>query len=146
MRCASSIGRQAELKRSLSKASCCARSSARLSSRQRRRETVDGVLRSVDPGIVIRPETPADIAAIRDVTDRAFAGHPYSEGTEATIVDALRSQHGLAISLVAERDGRILGHVAFSPASAADRSPGWYALGPLSVEPRVQGQGIGAGS
>jgi len=98
----------------------------------------------VDPGIIIRPETPADIAAIRDVTDRAFAGHPYSEGTEATIVDALRSQHGLAISLVAERDGRILGHVAFSPASAADRSPGWYALGPLSVEPRVQGQGIGS--
>lgn len=87
----------------------------------------------VDIDILIRPETPADVAGIRGVTQRAFAGRPYSAGNEQDIVDALRARNALAISLVAEQAGRILGHVAFSPASSEDGSPGWYTLGPVSV-------------
>lgn len=97
----------------------------------------------MDTDILIRSETLADVADIRDVTQRAFAGRPYSGGNEQDIVDALRFQRALAVSLVAERNGRILGHVAFSLARAEDGSPGWYALGPVSVDPEFQRQGIG---
>ncbi len=93
--------------------------------------------------MLIRPETPADVADIWHVTRRAFAGLAYSDGTEQDIVDALRARNALAISLVAEHGGRIVGHVAFSPASAEDGSPGWYTLGPVSVGPEVQRRGIG---
>jgi putative acetyltransferase len=97
----------------------------------------------MDGDIVIRPETPADFGAVRDVTQRAFAGRPYSGGNEQDIIDALRAQNALAVSLVAERGGKIVGHVAFSPATAEDGSLGWYTLGPVSVEPSLQHQGIG---
>ena len=86
---------------------------------------------------------PADVADIRDVTQRAFAGCPYSGGNEQDIVDALRSGKALTISLVATVAGKTVGHVAFSPAKAEDGSPGWYTLGPVSVHPDVQRQGIG---
>lgn len=88
----------------------------------------------------LRPETPADADAIRALTQRAFAGRPYASGTEAALVDALRLAGALTLSLVAEEGGQILGHIAFSPATgAAD----WFALGPISVEPARQRQGIG---
>ena len=93
--------------------------------------------------ILIRPETSSDVTGIRDVTRRAFAGRSYSAGNEQDLVDALRAQNALTISLVAEQGGRILGHIAFSPASAEDASPGWYTLGPVSVDPDVQRRGIG---
>jgi putative acetyltransferase len=92
---------------------------------------------------VIRPETPADQDEIRDVTRRAFAGRSHSGGNEQDIVDALRIRAALAISLVADWNGRIVGHVAFSAASPADGSAGWYTLGPVSVAPEVQRRGIG---
>jgi putative acetyltransferase len=97
----------------------------------------------VNADILIRPETPSDVDQIRDVTRRAFAGRSYSGGNEPDIVDALRVRNALAVSLVAEKSGRIVGHVAFSPASAEDASPGWYTLGPVSVDPEVQRHGIG---
>lgn len=92
----------------------------------------------------IRPETARDRAAIRAVTRRAFAGMPHSRGDEQDLIDRLRAAGALALSLVAEREGRVIGHVAFSPAVAADGSPGWYALGPVAVEPGLQRRGIGA--
>ena len=97
----------------------------------------------VEPDILIRTETPADVTGICHVTKRAFAGRSYSDGNEQDIVNALRERGALAISLVAEQRGTILGHVAFSPASAEDGSPDWYTLGPVSVEPDVQRCGIG---
>jgi putative acetyltransferase len=45
---------------------------------------------------------------------------------------------------VAELDGRVVGHVAFSPVTMSDGTPGWFGLGPVSVLPAVQRQGIGA--
>jgi putative acetyltransferase len=93
--------------------------------------------------ILIRPETPADHAAIHDVTQRAFAPMPYADGDEHLLIGKLRDAGALALSLVAESDGVVVGQITFSPAFAADSSPEWYALGPVSVEPALKHQGIG---
>lgn len=92
---------------------------------------------------VIRRETDADIDAIRDVTISAFATLEISSHTEQFIVEALRSANALSVSLVAEMDGRVVGHIAFSPVTISDGSQNWYGLGPVSVLPQHQKQGIG---
>ncbi len=70
----------------------------------------------------IRPEKPEDESAIWHVTKRAFEGRPYADGNEQDIVNALRSEGAQTVSLVAEHRGRVLGHVAFSPAVPEDSS------------------------
>jgi putative acetyltransferase len=50
----------------------------------------------------------------------------------------------LSVSLVAERGGEVIGHIAFSPVAILDGTPDWQALGPVSVEPALQGRGIGS--
>lgn len=92
---------------------------------------------------VIRKETESDIQAISDVTRAAFEIHPYSHQTEEFIVKALRDANALTISLVAVAGNRVVGHIAFSPVTISDGSPGWYGLGPISVLPELQRQGIG---
>jgi putative acetyltransferase len=91
----------------------------------------------------IRPEQPGDQTEIRHVTKRAFAARPYAGGNEQDIIDALRRCGALAVSLVAEHCGRIVGHAAFSPAVPEDSSSGWYTLGPVAVEPEFQRRGVG---
>ena len=95
------------------------------------------------PAWTIREERAGDEPAIRRVTEVAFANHPHSEGTEPAIVDALRADGDLTLSLVAEVRGAVVGHVAFSPAVLSTCAPGWQTLGPLSVDPDWQHQGIG---
>lgn len=97
-----------------------------------------------DAGIRIRREQPGDTGAIGALIRAAFLGMPYAEGDEAELVDALRAEGALSVSLVAERAGTIVGHVAFSPASPPGGAPGWYALGPLAVLPAHQRGGIGS--
>ncbi|MBZ9935346.1 N-acetyltransferase [Mesorhizobium sp. BR1-1-16] len=93
---------------------------------------------------VLRDEQPADVEAIATLTTAAFAGRPYSSGTEAAIVDALRAADALTISLVAaDAEDGVIGHVAFSPATIGGDASGWFALGPVSVDPQCQGEGIG---
>jgi putative acetyltransferase len=92
----------------------------------------------------IRPETTVDHAAIYDLTKRAFAPMPYAGGDEQDLINKLRDAGALAISLVAEQNGRVVGHIAFSPAFAADGSDGWFTLGPVSAEPELKHQGIGS--
>lgn len=96
-----------------------------------------------DQYVQIRPEQPADIDAIFELTKEAFADHPIEPHTEHFIVNALRAAGALTISLVAESDGRVVGHIAFSPVTISDGSPDWYALGPVSVRPAFQRQGFG---
>ena len=93
--------------------------------------------------IVIRSETDADVDTIADVTSAAFSTLPISDHTEQFIIAALRAANALTVSLVAEMDGRVVGHIAFSPVTMSDGSPGWYGLGPVSVLPAYQRQGIG---
>ncbi len=92
----------------------------------------------------IRKENPADQSAIYSVTEIAFRDMPYADGTEQDIVNRLRSVGALHLSLVAELDDQVIGHVAFSPARADDGSKPWFALGPVSVLPQHQRQGIGS--
>ena len=92
---------------------------------------------------VVRPETPSDIAAIHAVTAAAFLHAPHTDHTEQFIVDALRNAGALSISLVAQADGELIGHVAVSPVSISDGSTGWFGLGPISVHPDRQRRGIG---
>jgi putative acetyltransferase len=91
----------------------------------------------------IRDETPGDFAAIGAITAAAFAPLAISSHTEQFIVEALRAAGALSVSLVAEVDGEVVGHVAFSPVSISDGSAGWYGLGPVSVRPDCQRRGIG---
>ena len=93
--------------------------------------------------ITLRPETPADIQAITDVTVAAFNTLAISDHTEQFIVAALRAIRALTVSLVAEMEGRVVGHIAFSPVTLSDGTPGWYGLGPVSVLPEFHRQGIG---
>ena len=93
--------------------------------------------------IIIRAETSTDVDAIRDVTIAAFHTLEISNHTEQFIIEALRADKALTVSLVAELDGRVVGHIAFSPVQISDGTPGWYGLGPLSVLPEYQRQGIG---
>lgn len=97
----------------------------------------------MNPKIVIRGETGADVDAIRDVTVSAFETLEVSSHTEQFIVAALRAAKSLTVSLVAEVDGRVVGHIAFSPVTISDGTKSWYGLGPVSVLPEYQRQGIG---
>lgn len=93
--------------------------------------------------MIIRDENDVDIASIADVTIAAFKNLEISQHTEQFIVDALRNAKALSLSLVAELDGDIVGHIAFSPLTFSDGSSNWYGLGPVSVLPALQRQGIG---
>lgn len=93
--------------------------------------------------MIIRNETAADIEAISEVTIAAFKILELSSHTEQFIIQALRRAEALSISLVAEIDGQVVGHVAFSPVTISDGTAGWYGLGPVSVLPERQLQGIG---
>lgn len=91
----------------------------------------------------IRPERKEDIDAIARITEQAFQSHPYSQHTEQFVIAALRRSGALSISLVADVDGQVVGHIAFSPVQISDGTPDWYALGPVAVAPAFQRQGIG---
>jgi putative acetyltransferase len=93
--------------------------------------------------MIIRNETSSDIAAINDVTIAAFTHLAISNHTEQFIINALRKANALTISLVAEIDGQVAGHIAFSPVTISDGAKGWYGLGPVSVLPAYQKKGIG---
>ncbi len=95
--------------------------------------------------MIIRKETVSDIEAITQVTTAAFKTLPISNQTEQFIIKALRDAGALTLSLVAEIDGRVVGHVAFSPVIISDGTKDWYGLGPVSVLPEYQQQGIGKG-
>ena len=81
----------------------------------------------------IRDEAPADAAAIAAVHEAAF-----ETDLEARIVDRLRDEGALKISLVAEDDGAVVGHVAGSPVTNG------IGLAPVGVLPLHQGRGIGS--
>ena len=93
---------------------------------------------------VIRPETPADAAGIYAANQQAFRGRD----AEPRLVNAIRdSEHFVPdLSLVAEADGQIIGHVLFSRIHIETENgqvPA-LALAPAAVLPAFQGQGIGS--
>lgn len=88
--------------------------------------------------LIILDERPGDEATIRRVQALAFPSD-----AEARLVDALRRNGRLAVSLVARRGDEVIGHVAFSPVSVG-RIAGGLGLAPLAVVPAYQRQGVGA--
>lgn len=95
-------------------------------------------------GITIRAERAADVEAIGRLTEAAFRNAAYSSHTEQFIVDRLRRCNQLTVSLVALEGDAIVGHVAISPVTISSGADGWYGLGPISVSPERQRQGIGS--
>jgi len=93
--------------------------------------------------VLIRDEKDTDYRVISDVTRSAFATMEISNHTEQFIIEALRSARALTVSLVAEVDGFVVGHIAFSPVTVTGGAIGWYGLGPVSVHPDFQRKGIG---
>jgi len=92
---------------------------------------------------MIRDEKSTDFEVISEVTIAAFKTMDISNHTEQFIIEALRSAKALTVSLVAEADGIVVGHIAFSPVTMSDGSKDWYGLGPVSVHPDFQRKGIG---
>ena len=92
--------------------------------------------------VTIRPESPGDVRAIRKLNKRAFKGN-----SESKLVDALREADGFipALSLVAEKDGAVAGHILFSQIiiKGLNGSAPALALAPMAVLPECQNQGIG---
>jgi putative acetyltransferase len=90
---------------------------------------------------IIRPEETEDQALIRHVNTLAFG-----RANEADLVDALWCHEALTISLVAVKDGHIVGHIAFSPVTITSETSTIDALGlgPMAVLPEFQRQGIGS--
>lgn len=93
--------------------------------------------------MIIRNETLLDSEAITEVTRAAFRTLAISNQTEHFIIQALRKANALTLSLVAEIGGQVVGHIAFSPVTISDGSPNWHGLGPVSILPEYQKQGIG---
>ncbi len=94
--------------------------------------------------VEIRNETAADVTEIEAVTISAFLDAPHTSHTEQFIVSALRKAGKLTVSLVADAGGRVIGHVAVSPVSISDGASGWFGLGPISVMPEHQRNGVGS--
>jgi putative acetyltransferase len=97
----------------------------------------------MNPKITIRNETDDDVNAITEVTVAAFKTLEISNHTEQFIIAALRAAKALTVSLVAEVDGQVIGHIALSPVTISDGTRNWHGLGPVSVLPAYQRQGIG---
>lgn len=87
---------------------------------------------------------PNDTESIHDVTVSAFLEAPHTDHTEQFVIRELRESGALSISLVAKKNGNIIGHVALSPVTISDGANSWYGLGPISVVPNNQSKGIGS--
>jgi putative acetyltransferase len=91
--------------------------------------------------VLIREERPEDRLAVYEVNRRAFP-----TPAEADLVDALRPMADPLISLVAVLDGRVVGHILFTPVRVVGETGERTALGlaPMAVFPEFQSQGIGS--
>ena len=89
----------------------------------------------------IRPEIPADLSAIYQLNAAAFG-----RDAEARLVDALRANGALLLSLVAEADGELVGHIAFSSVVIDSEASPLVGVGlaPLAVAPMHQRHGAGS--
>ena len=92
--------------------------------------------------MIIRPAQPADRPAIRALVTEAFAALAQASGAEADIAEGVRAELALLSELVAEDEGRIVGHILFSRMTC---EPALFvaALGPVSAAVGRQSQGIG---
>ena len=93
--------------------------------------------------LTLREERPQEQEAIYALTQAAFAGKPYAGGDEGDVINRLRARGELTLSLVALDGDELVAQATFSPVRSEDESGPWFALGPIAVEPKRQGAGIG---
>lgn len=90
--------------------------------------------------VTIRPEQSKDTEGVRAINEQAFG-----TATEARLVDLFRERGKLVVSLVAEAENDLVGHIAFSRVSMASRPEcRGVGLGPMAVLPTMQKRGIGS--
>jgi putative acetyltransferase len=91
--------------------------------------------------ITIRQETPADIPAVRTVNESAF-----DQPAEADAVDALRARGTYLLSLVAEEEDQLVGHIFFSPVTIKNEAESLEIAGlaPMAALPGYQKRGVGS--
>jgi putative acetyltransferase len=88
---------------------------------------------------LIRPESPEDAESVRRLNRAAFEG-PH----EGEIVDQIRAAGGVVLSLVAETDDELVGHILFSEVTVGDAGVAGLGLAPMAVLPEYQNRGIGS--
>jgi putative acetyltransferase len=95
--------------------------------------------------VTTRTERPGDEEGIRDLMVLAFAASELGHHGEADLVDRIRACCPEMISLVAEVDNRLVGHILFTPVAieGKDREVQGMGLAPMSVLPEFQRQGVG---
>lgn len=96
-------------------------------------------------GVSIRAETPDDAAAIDEIVSAAFIAE-FGTTDEAELIRTMRERGELVadLTLVAELDGRIVGHIAFSEVTLDGLPSRGLGLGPVAVAPDVQTRGVGS--
>jgi putative acetyltransferase len=82
------------------------------------------------PELGIRAGRPNDVDVIGQIIDAAFEGKPYAAGDEAELVEALRSQNALSVSLVAEWEGVVVGQIVTHRHEHRQAQPGGMHYGP----------------
>lgn len=94
--------------------------------------------------MIIRQEKPQDILAVYDVVKAAFEHMAFASHDEQDLVNRLRKSAAFIpeLSLVAEQDGRIVGHILFTKMKIGEHLS--LALAPVAVLPEFHGQGIGS--
>jgi len=98
--------------------------------------------------INIRQETPVDYQWVIELTESAFKAMPFSKGKEGKLVHHLRKSPSFIceLSLVAEIEGKVVGHILFTPIiieNEGKKEPS-LVLAPVSVLPEFQNKGIGS--
>lgn len=93
--------------------------------------------------MIIRDERPEEVNAIYALTQSAFAPMSFSDGSEGGIINAMRADNALTLSLVAVEEDEIIGHAAFSQVAVDGQDGPWFGLGPVAVAPAHQCQRIG---
>jgi len=114
---------------------------------QKDRKMVQPLFRKTCKELVVRPEQKADVTRIREVIQEAFDPMVFSTGKEWQLVENIRQSPGYipALALVAICDGTLVGHTMISLVEIEGKKKKHSALvlGPVSVLPEFQRQGIG---
>ena len=94
--------------------------------------------------MLLRQETAADYEAVYKLITEAFATAEHTDGNEQDLVVALRKSDAFVpeLSIVAEIDGELAGHILFTTAKVGGDEA--LVLAPLAVKPKHQRQGVGS--
>lgn len=98
--------------------------------------------------ILVRKELEKDYKTVELLVEEAFKDAEYSDHMEHVLVSKLRRGNNFieGLSLVAEKEGEIVGHILLTKADIENDENKYetLALAPVSILPKYQGIGIGS--